>query len=88
MSAFLVEMHMFILKPDTAVFCLGKNFNDASSGVLSHQERSLFVPRESYVAVRSLFWKRTVGGRKLNLSLMIFFFLKCITLLESLCQGV
>lgn len=52
MSAFLLEMHMFILNLDAGVFCLGRNFNEALSGVNQNEEES-FVPRESYLAVRT-----------------------------------
>lgn len=51
-------MHTFILNPDAGVFCLGKNFNEALSGVNQNEEES-FVPRESDLAVRSSFRKRT-----------------------------
>ena len=47
MSAFLSEMHIFISNPDTGVFCLGKNFNEALSGVLSNLKSSLLRPEEA-----------------------------------------
>jgi hypothetical protein len=53
LAAFLLETHEFIWNPDAGVFCLGMNFNEAFSGVVTKMKRSLFVLKESYLAVRN-----------------------------------
>lgn len=83
-----LEMYMFILNPGTGVFCLGKNFNEALSGVLSRMKRSLLCPEKAIWQSGDLLEKGLQNEGKLNPSLMIYLFLKHITLHESLCQGV
>lgn len=79
---------MFILNPDARIFCLGKNFNEALSGVLTKMKRSLLCPEKALWQSGAPLEKGLQNEGKLNPSLMIFLFLKHNTLHESLCQGV
>lgn len=78
LSAFLLEMCMFVLNPGTGVFCLGKNFNEALSGVLTKMKRSLLCLEKAIWQSGTPLEKRLQNEGKLNPSLMILFSFKNI----------